>query len=224
MLAIGIISCRSAEAGKIADFGTTAADREAVCRFTNGGRQRQSLIARGLLRRLLERATGVTGHVWELSHDPRGKPGVKSQWRREPLEISVSHSRDVVACAVTDLGSLGIDVEYCDSNRDVRGIAAAAFGPIEKEEVGRDGAPMFYRIWVLREAHAKALGAGLTTVTDRVDRFPSLPEAKAWAQRIDHDEWQLACRRVFGHYLLGIAIKTGPPPLASRQFSTQCRW
>lgn len=224
MLVVGVISCQSAEARELVDFGTTVADREAARRFTNSRRRRQSLIARGLLRRLLEQETGEAGRVWRFGHDPRGKPQVRSRWRNEPLEISISHSRDVVVCAVTDLGSLGIDVEYCDPRRDIRGIAAAAFGSAEEREVERHGASMFYRIWVLREAHAKALGAGVTTATDRVDRFPSVLEEKAWMQCIDREEWHLASKRFLDDYSIGVAIKPRLPQLAGIQFPLRCSW
>lgn len=88
--------------------------------------------------------------------------------------------------------AVGIDVEVYNSRRDFTGIAAAAFGPEEQMAVAGEGASAFYRIWTLREAMAKASGAGIAEVADRTDRVGKSPKEGAWRQRVGTTCWWLA--------------------------------
>jgi hypothetical protein len=73
-----------------------------------------------------------------------------------------------------------------------RSIAAAAFGPAEARRVAADGAPGFYRIWTLKEAMAKASGAGIAEVADRTDRVPDGPPQGIWRANVGVTPWWLA--------------------------------
>jgi hypothetical protein len=88
--------------------------------------------------------------------------------------------------------AIGIDIEVYNSRRDFTRIAAAAFGPEEQMAVAREGASAFYRIWTLREAMAKASGAGIAEVADRTDRVGKSPKEGAWRQRVGTTYWWLA--------------------------------
>jgi phosphopantetheinyl transferase len=94
--------------------------------------------------------------------------------------VSLSHSGAKLACAVSGLGPIGVDIEISREHRDYLGLAEAAFGPREHMQCIEQGAPAFYRIWTLREAMAKALGTGLTMVGDRVDRMADGPDEGHW--------------------------------------------
>ncbi len=92
--------------------------------------------------------------------------------------ISLSHSRDWFACAMSTAGTIGVDVEVARPGRDWRGIAHAAFGP---REIARSTTEHeFYRIWTLREALAKAHGRGLDHVADGTDRAHLGPREGTW--------------------------------------------
>lgn len=117
------------------------------------------------------------GDAAELLRDDLGRPALRLGDGRI-LHASITHSADRIAVALALEGRVGIDVERIEPGRNWRGIARAAFGPGEAARAIADGPATFHRIWCLREALAKATGAGLALVADRLDRFhQDLPDA-----------------------------------------------
>jgi 4'-phosphopantetheinyl transferase len=132
-----------------------------------------------LATRLLGESCGGT---WTIEPDARGKPLAVGPSERH---LSIAHSRNVVAAAITAIGPIGIDVERHDRVRDHRALADAAFGPSERRAVAMHGARIFYRTWTMREAVAKATGEGLGLVVDGSDRTPPMPADGAWMRAGD---------------------------------------
>jgi 4'-phosphopantetheinyl transferase len=149
--------------------------------------------AYALLRQLLSDIDGRPPHDWVIEKDDRGKPHVVGA----DLQISVSHTRGLVAAAVSTGGPLGIDVEAIDRRvPDPLALArrffsmdeAAALAAIASPEQQR---PHFLRLWTAKEAVVKATGHGLAqslkgftinltapptvSVTD-----PDLPSRPSW--------------------------------------------
>jgi len=84
--------------------------------------------------------------------EPHGKPRVLGS----DLEVSVSHSGDKIAVAVTRAASVGVDVE------EIRDIATDELSRM----VVAPGDPSgmgFFDLWARKEAVLKALGQGLRT-------------------------------------------------------------
>ena len=125
-----------------------------------------TLCALAALRALLCVATGQTG--WQVERAPHGKPSVRDAQGEAGPAISLAHSRGLVAVAVCAAGAVGIDVER-PRKRDFSALAEQAFGPREITEIAAAGGGAFYRIWTLREAMAKATGAGLALALNRHD-------------------------------------------------------
>ena len=75
------------------------------------------------------------------------------------FEVSVSHSNDVVALAITDAGPVGVDVEWVREDLDfqplLRRVCAA------EEQTAVHDAFGFYRCWTRKESVLKATGVGL---------------------------------------------------------------
>ncbi|MBK8158060.1 MAG: 4'-phosphopantetheinyl transferase superfamily protein [Rhodospirillaceae bacterium] len=116
--------------------------------------------------------------------------------------VSLSHTGRKLACAATTLGPIGVDIESPRRHRDLLGIAEAAFGPGERARCAQQGGSAFYRIWTLREAMAKALGTGLTMVSDRVDRVADGPDEGSWQWQ----GWHLSHRRLTPEMNLALAV------------------
>lgn len=167
----------------------------------SGGRP-NSLLARALIRFLV--AQRGTRTRFSIAKDQRGKPSLVGTDGRAGPSISLTHSGSIVAAALSDCGALGIDIER-HRTRDVSALAEAAFGPEERAAVLRHGYDAFYRIWTLREAHAKATGIGLAQAADRVDRFTTGPYRGSWATTLDGSVWRFAVHRVDGSFSLAIA-------------------
>jgi 4'-phosphopantetheinyl transferase len=181
--------------GALVREGSTAA-RDAMrcwsrrCDVSYSARER-SLLARALLRRLLAQSTGVP-FGWTFDVEICGGPIARRKSGGCLPSIAISHSGGWVACAVASSGQIGIDIEVYRPGRDIMGIAGLAFGDGERQDVEREGAAAFYRIWTLREALAKARGRGLVEAADGIDRVEGSPAEGVRLRRIGGEEWWLA--------------------------------
>lgn len=137
---------------------------------------RVALAARGLLRSVLAVAGGPAD--WHIRPDGRGKPFLFAADGTAGPHLSLSHSGDYVAVAVSQCVALGIDVEVYRP-RDFIRLAAYAFGPHEAGVAGKSAAD-FYRLWTLREAMGKWDGQGLRLAADGQDRITDPHSSGAW--------------------------------------------
>jgi 4'-phosphopantetheinyl transferase len=126
-------------------------------------RRKQFVCARGLLRHLLQKVTGLPAKSHVISLTDEGKPICIAG-----PGVSISHARGIVACAVTLKGDVGIDVEYVNVSRDLERLATEYFSPGEKEWLRGQPDNSFYMLWVLKEAWLKAVGSGLAGGLDRL--------------------------------------------------------
>jgi len=124
-------------------------------------RRRQSAATRALAAAVVEKATRLSPAEWDLMADVQGRPLVARKDGRTAPDLSISHCRDVAACAVVHDGRIGIDVEQGRAGRRYREIANAFLSPAECQAVAANGGDAFLTSWVLREAMAKAEGTGL---------------------------------------------------------------
>ncbi len=133
----------------------TPADRER-CAASHPRRRAECLAGRAVLRHALEQFTGRSGASHELCATPEGKPECVSG-----PAISLSHSGDIVVCAVAGGGSIGIDVETRRPRAPAMELAAQYFSRFETSWIEGDPDQRFQMLWVLKEAYLKALGVGL---------------------------------------------------------------
>lgn len=78
------------------------------------------------------------------------------------LYISVSHSKNLVAAAVSD-APVGIDVERIAGQRPVASLAKKCLTAAEQRQfqAAEDPTLCFYQHWTAKEAYAKLVGTGL---------------------------------------------------------------
>jgi 4'-phosphopantetheinyl transferase len=90
---------------------------------------------------------------------PHGKPKI------DGLEVSISHSGDWVALAVTDTMPVGVDVEEV-RDAEVDDLARIAFSPDElaafKAVLPQQRKGAFFTYWSRKEAVVKATGKGMS--------------------------------------------------------------
>ena len=131
----------------------------------------QSAAARVLLRQALSEDFGFCGEL-EFTHGANGKPylsAVGSPW------FNLSHSGELVACAVSDEGELGLDIQRVSPAR--LNVAARVFTAEQCRELnalqGSARDARFCELWVLREAAIKARGGSVlereAVATDAAD-------------------------------------------------------
>ena len=119
-------------------------------------RKQEFLCGRSLLRHALERFTGMPAHSHQLATTEEGKPLCL-----EGPAISITHSGEIVACAIAKSGEIGIDIEVPDRRRNSKDIAGRFFSAEEAAWLETKSEDRFYMLWVLKEAYSKALGCGL---------------------------------------------------------------
>jgi len=127
---------------------------------------------RGALAILLDRPAGTI----ELAIEPDGKPVLEQS---DGWHFNLSHADGVLAFAIARC-PVGIDVERSKPGRDVAGLMARYFTPIECSqffaltEAKREAS--FLRGWTCKEALLKALGTGLRDLQRcAVDLDPDAP-------------------------------------------------
>ncbi len=134
----------SVNSGKLKHLGSTR-------------RRQQYQCARNLLRLTLERWTGEPALSHQIITTETGKPICV-----DGPAVTITHSGNHVACAVTDSGDIGIDLEVPLQHRRISGIARLYFSSEEADWLDTQTGDYFYMLWVLKEAYSKAVGCGLT--------------------------------------------------------------
>jgi 4'-phosphopantetheinyl transferase len=202
-----LIACSTLDVNS--EHATALALRHGIESAPEPGRpamQRRSRLARALLQEMLADDFG-TG-PWTLSADSRGKPFIEERATDPSFGVSIAHGDDIVAAAVSTIGTVGVDVEPHRTDRDLLRIAEYAFGCAEQGRTAAGGARQFYRTWTLREAMGKATGDGLALAADGIDRTTALPEEGAWTQ--EEGAWLLAHRFLQDRQSLALAVRRDP--------------
>jgi 4'-phosphopantetheinyl transferase len=133
----------------------TADDRKRVTATMHARRSTEYLAGRALLRHALAGHTGRNAASFRIETSPEGKP-----FCADGPALSLSHSGDLLVCAVAESGAVGVDVET-GAPRALAAVAQRYFTADEARWVAADPVPRFRRLWVLKEAYLKALGVGL---------------------------------------------------------------
>jgi 4'-phosphopantetheinyl transferase len=134
----------------------SGACQERLARITHPRRREQFVLGRVLLRQALGLIHGPVSESWRLEA-ASGKPRLKGAGAPE---ISLSHSRELVACAISTV-EIGLDVECC-CERDFVSIAAQFCSDSElchlQSLTHAEQIAFFYEMWTLKEATFKVSG------------------------------------------------------------------
>src|SRR5579872_2631519 len=83
--------------------------------------------------------------------------------------------------------------------------------PWSDKTVASGGMRAFYRIWTLREAYAKACGAGFSILVDGRDYFPDAPDAGVWQKAIDGRQRLFSTGDLPEDHAVAVAIELQSP-------------
>lgn len=137
-------------------------------------RRRESLFGVYATKTLIARELGIRVQELVLRRDPKGKPRIFLPQGRS-LEFNVSHTAGIIAVAFTRNGDIGVDIESRDSysNMNIHSIARQYFLQSEVDVITTADRQLafseFFRMWTLKEAALKAVGAGLSAPLRSVD-------------------------------------------------------
>lgn len=186
-----------------------AAEIARADRFVYAHSRIEFTAAHALTRRVLGDLLGEEGRAFHFLPGPQGKPEARLRGAAAPLSFNLSHTRGLVAVAVSPIAGLplGVDVERLDREVDLR-VADNYFDPREVAWLAGLPEPArpegFLRLWTLKEAFIKATGKGLTqdlgsfgfeVAAARVrftDAVPDDPSAWLFRQRIVADRFVAA--------------------------------
>ncbi|WP_461481238.1 4'-phosphopantetheinyl transferase family protein [Porticoccus sp.] len=160
-----------------------AGERERVLRKLAPEDKQLALATRVLIRAVISAYLGGNPGDWRFDLSPTGKPYLSGA--PQPLAFNLSHSGNLVACAIAGQQGIGVDIEDSRVERNFLALARRFFTPQEYTELASLPAAAqanhFYQLWTLKESHLKARGLGLANGLDRY-----------CFQRDNHDKYHLS--------------------------------
>jgi 4'-phosphopantetheinyl transferase len=190
----------------------TEAERERAARLHRPVDAERFIAGRASVRRLLAAYLGCATSAVRLTAGPHGKPALEDG---AGLEFNLSHAEWLGVLAVTEVGSVGVDVERIGPVPELQAIADRFFTEREAAEL-RSATPrrrerLFHGLWTRKEAYLKALGGGLSIPLRSVDLTVSGPPR---VLAIDGDpaagrEWTLRELRPEPGFRGSVAVRAG---------------
>ena len=133
-------------------------------RFQYPGPRRRFALCRAALRDVLCRQLGCDNSELEFETSKYGKPSALVNQAPAPFSFNVSHSGNHGLIAFAPEGRIGVDIEERVTHRKLELLVESVFGKEERAELarmdGRDKINLFFKLWTMKEAIAKAHGAG----------------------------------------------------------------
>jgi len=193
--------------------GTLDSDERARAeKFRFDRHRRRYVFSRGVLRHIL--ASSLRCDPRQISFDTNsyGKPFLRGQRDAVNLTFNVSHSEEMVAIAIANDRSVGIDVEFIRPVDRRDEIAHRYF--VDEERSLMDSAPhhlkdqVFYVCWTRKEAYIKAVGKGLSIPLTTFGTAMPLGASG----RVVRDEWWLTDLIMPSTYVGALVVQGTMPP------------
>jgi len=152
-------------------------------KFKVAGKRDEFLASRILLRHLLTLYTNYSPAEIEAIPDEMGRPYWFSQTKKLTLYFSLSHTKGMVCCTVSNTERTGCDIEQVRPRKYERDLTRKVFS--EKEQrfyqslSTKEQREFFYKSWTLKEAFVKAIGKGLL-IPFTSSSFSHMTKLKKW--------------------------------------------
>ena len=210
------------------------AEKQKIYRLKSEKDRHARVVSRVFLKHILAGCTGHAAETIALTENRYGKPALAPGITDLPVSFNLSHTTDLVVCAVTIGHDIGVAIENVQRWVDLS-IADRFFSNQEAQAISQADAclkpSLFFRFWTLKEAYVKATGRGLATgldqfsfVMDRDDIQVVFHPAAQDDSGPDHHRQGDGPPRPTGHwqffqfspvpgYMAAVAVnkKTGPP-------------
>jgi 4'-phosphopantetheinyl transferase len=195
----------------------SAEEHHRAGRFVQERHRRLYIFAHGLLRFALSNwMPAVAPADWSFVADRNGRPFVAGPLVPEPVHFSLSHTEGCVACAISRVEAVGVDVEHVEQRGSLRETAQHVFAA--EEIAALRGLPpgefidRFFDYWTLKEAYLKARGLGLRLPLDQFAiRLSDETIAISFTGEIDDDprRWHFTRCSPSAQHRLAIADGSG---------------
>ncbi len=127
-------------------------------------KRREYLAAHILTHLMLGHFSAVAPADWHFVTGPHGRPEPAPDIDANGLRFSLSHASGMVACALSKVDAIGVDVEWLERSNDLQAIAERKFTPAEAtcftSAHWKDRKRVFFSFWTLKESYIKAIGKG----------------------------------------------------------------
>ena len=121
------------------------------------------IVAWGRLRYILSRYLDCAPGDIQIARERFGRPAIIVP-EQPAIRFNLSHSGSLGLIGISR-NAVGVDIEKVNASLNVKRLATRFFAPDEAERLANlseeEGIQMFYRLWVLKEAHLKAHGASV---------------------------------------------------------------
>ncbi|PZQ99068.1 MAG: hypothetical protein DI539_28810, partial [Flavobacterium psychrophilum] len=131
--------------------------QQRILSYKNTKDVRASLLGKFLLKKGLE-LFKEEAHLTTLQQSKFGKPFREGSSTR----FNISHSGDLVVCALANKMEIGIDIELISSMTSTTHNQLISF--LEKKQVLKIPSVSFWKYWTQKEAVVKAHGSGLSSL------------------------------------------------------------
>ncbi|MCA1613545.1 MAG: 4'-phosphopantetheinyl transferase superfamily protein [Acidobacteria bacterium] len=179
--------------------------------------------ARGALRDILGRYTGLAPRLLRFTYEKHGKPALSPETGGRLLRFNLAHSHGLALCAVTLGRAVGVDLELVKEEFAGIEIAERFFSPHEVAALRAlapgERATAFFDCWTRKEAYIKARGEGLSHPLHSfaVSLTPGEPAALLCTDDDPPEaaRWSMLALSPGGPYRAALAVEGTPP-------STRC--
>ena len=179
----------------------TGEERVKACGRLSVEQRRANLATRWLCRTSLSRYASVEPKEWRFSKGPADKPRIESPAEHASIRFNLAHTNELIVCAVTRAGEVGIDVERFGADAGmIDEISPHFLSTAERHQLvalsEKDRERRFLEIWTSKEAYAKALGTGVAQFEDKTD----IP-----------DSWRMTLHQPTPQHIAAVAIERAIP-------------
>lgn len=175
------------------------------------------LVTRALVRTTLSRYAPVDPAAWRFELNRYGRPHLVPGQCDPDLRFNLSHTRGLIACAVTIGHEIGCDVESLQRSGETVAIADRYFSASEikalralPQERQRE---RFFAYWTLKESYIKARGMGLALPLDQfsflLESGPPIGIEFDPGLQDDPGDWQFDLRRPTPEHMLAVGVRRG---------------
>lgn len=204
-------------------------------RFYFADDRKRYLVTRAMVRMLLSRYAPIAPEDWAFSRNAYGRPVIAraiadAEHQARGLSFNLSHTRGLIALAISRGRELGVDVENIAARSVSLDVAEHFFSPVEVAELScvapERQQDRFFEYWTFKESYIKARGMGLSLPLDRFSfRFP---HQGAVSISIDPDlqdradRWSFWQCRPTSQHLMAICAERGvddAPTIAMRKYT-----
>ena len=183
------------------------------------------IASRGILRTLLGRYLQTPPEQLQFCYSASGKPALATHLANG-LTFNLSHSEDLMLCAIAYSCCVGIDLEHLRPVNNLEDLTQRFFSPKEHAAIHTSPNDLrlrsFFQHWTCKEALLKATGEGLMSLSAieiSIDR--NIAQLVSWSNAAQPlNSWLLELFTPAPNYIAAIASDARERSLVFRQWET----